>query len=303
MKFHGSRAEFAPMPAKFRGRVIRGCRVALLLVAAAAAFGPATGQAFTLITPTTKLFVNPTVGYTTSLVQVRATFQFGNGCPTPPTTFKFSFGGAALWTKAVSACNAATFIWDTGWSAYIKPPVQVKAGKYVIGVVVYLFTGATCPQGCSAQFTYTAVNPRPSPVSQPSPSQSASPSADCATGAATQGCPSPTSSSTACPVGTVNTGCPSPSASACPAAMLPPTGTGGWGDNAIAALMVGAAFPIAGLALFGPRPLWAAARRRRRLLMLFGLSALVAMTLSCDFPAVGQNSTPTPSTVSSCKAA
>jgi hypothetical protein len=281
------------MPAKFCGRIIRGCRVALLLVAAAAAFGPATGQAFTLITPTTKLFVNPAVGYTTSLVQVRATFQVAGGCPTPPTTFKFSFGGAPLWTKAVSACNAATFIWDTGWSAYIKPPVPVTAGKYVIGVVVYLFTGATCAQGCSAQFSYTAVNPRPSPVSQPSPSPSVSTSPDCATGAAA--CASPTTAtSPGCPAAAVTAVCSSPSAKACPAAMLPNAGTGGWGDNTIAALMVGSALPIAGLALFGPGPLWAFARRRRTVLVILGLSMLVTLTVSCDFPGI-QGSTPSPS--------
>jgi hypothetical protein len=282
------------MPVKFCGRVIRGCRVALLLVAAATAFGPATGQAFTLITPTTKLFVNPAVGYTTSLVQVRATFQLGGSCPTPPTTFKFSFAGAPLWTKAVSSCNAATFIWDTGWSAYIKPPVQVNAGKYVIGVVVYLYTGATCAQGCSAQFSYTAVNPRPSPVSQPSPSPPASASPDCATGAAA--CASPTTAtSPGCPAAAVTAVCPSPSAKACPAAMLPNSGTGGWGDNAIAALMVGSALPIAGLALFGPGPLWAFARRRRKLLVIFGLSMLMSLMVSCTFPAIGQGSTPSPS--------
>jgi hypothetical protein len=280
------------MPAKFCGRVIRGCRVALLLLAAAAAFGPATGQAFTLITPTTKLFVNPAVGYTTSLVQVRATFQFASGCPTPPTTFKFSFAGAPLWTKAVSVCNAATFVWDTGWSAYIKPPVQVKAGKYVIGVVVYLFNGSTCAQGCSAQFSYTAVNPRPSPVSQPSPSASTSP--DCATGAAA--CPSPTTAtSPGCPAAAVTAVCSSPSAKACPAAMLPNAGAGAWGDNTIAALMVGSALPIAGLALFGPGPLWAFARRRRTVLVILGLSMLVTLTVSCDFPGIGQGSTPSPS--------
>jgi hypothetical protein len=262
----------------------------IAIVGAALALIPYSAQAFTLITPTTKLFVNPTVGYTTSLVQVRATFQFGGTCPTPPTTFKFSFGGAPLWTKSVSACNASTFIWDTGWSAYIKPPVQVKAGKYVIGVVVYLFNGNTCAQGCSAQFSYTAVNPRPSPVAQPSPTPS----------------PTPTP---ACAVGAVIAGCASPSTTACPAAMLPRDGTGGWGDNAIAALMVGAALPLAGLALFGPGPLLAAARRRRLLLMLLGLSALLVLTLSCDFPGVGQTSSPTPSasasassTPSSCSA-
>jgi len=77
--------------------------------------------------------------------------------------------------------------------------------------------------------------------------------------------------------------------------MLPNAGTGGWGDNTLAALMVGSALPIAGLALFGPGPLWAFARRRRRLLVILGLSMLVTLTVSCDFPGI-QGSTPSPST-------
>ncbi len=77
--------------------------------------------------------------------------------------------------------------------------------------------------------------------------------------------------------------------------MLPPSGTGGWADTLIAAAMVGAAFPIAGLALIGPGSLWAAITRRRRLLMLFGLSALVVLTLSCDFPTVAGNPQTSPS--------
>jgi hypothetical protein len=66
--------------------------------------------------------------------------------------------------------------------------------------------------------------------------------------------------------------------------MLPNAGTGGWGDNTIAALMIGAALPIAGLALFGPQTLLAAAYRRRRFLMLFGLSAMAVLALNCTFP-------------------
>jgi len=90
--------------------------------------------------------------------------------------------------------------------------------------------------------------------------------------------------------------------------MLPPSGTGSFGDTLVAGLVVTAMLPIAGIALFGPGPLLAAARRRR-LLMLLGLSALVVLTLSCDFPAIGQNSTPSPSpsaspsTISACQAA
>ena len=48
--------------------------------------------------------------------------------------------------------------------------------------------------------------------------------------------------------------------------------------------MVLAVIPIAGLALFGPGPLWAAVGRRRRLLMLLGLSAVAAFTLNCTVP-------------------
>jgi len=92
--------------------------------------------------------------------------------------------------------------------------------------------------------------------------------------------------------------------------MLPDSGSGGWGDNTIAALMVGAALPIAGLAMFGPQTLLAAAHRRRRFLMLFGLSALVVLTLSCDFPTASNPQTSptadvtpsTASTPSSCSA-
>ena len=259
----------------------------MLLVAAAAALGPATGQAFTLISGTTKLYVNPAVGYTTSLVQVRATFKIGTACPAPPLTFRFTFDGKALWTKSVSACNASTFVWDTGWSPYTKPPVPVSAGQHVIGVGVYSNTNVLIPGG-TAQFAYTAVNPPASPVARPSPTPSPTPSPVCAVGAATAGCASP-------------------STAACPAAMLPNAGTGGWGDNLIAALMVGAALPVAGLALFGPQTLLAAAYRRRRFLMLFGLSAIAALALNCTFPTSSTSPTAqvTPSaasTPSSCSA-
>ena len=89
--------------------------------------------------------------------------------------------------------------------------------------------------------------------------------------------------------------------------MLPNAGTGGWGDNLIAALMVGAALPVAGLALFGPQTLLAAAYRRRRFLMLFGLSAIAALALNCTFPTSSTSPTAqvTPSaasTPSSCSA-
>ncbi len=165
------------MPANLRSRVIRGCRLALLLVAAAAAFGPATAQAFTLISGTTKMYVNPAVGYTTSYVQVRATFKFGTSCPPPPVSFRFTFDGKAFWTRSVSTCNASTFLWDTGWSPYTKPPVTVSAGQHVIAVGVYSNTNVLFPGG-TAQFAYTAVNPPASPVARPSPTPSPMPFAE-----------------------------------------------------------------------------------------------------------------------------
>src|SRR6266567_3529359 len=152
------------MPANLRSRVIRGCRLALLLVAAAAAFGPATAQAFTLISGTTKMYVNPAVGYTTSYVQVRATFKFGTSCPPPPVSFRFTFDSKAFWTRTVSA------------------------GQHVIAVGVYSNTNVLFPGG-TAQFAYTAVNPPASPVARPSPTPSPIPSPVCAVGAATAGCP------------------------------------------------------------------------------------------------------------------
>jgi len=257
------------MPPKFCGRVIRGCRVALLLIAAAAAFGPATGQAFTLI-PVVKLYVNPAAGYTTSLVQVHGTLKVGS-CSAAPVTFKFLFDSTPLWTKTVN-CNTTTVLWDTGWSPYIKPPVPPTVGKHLISVTAYSTTGSALG---TANYSYSIYAAPASPRTQPSPTPSPTPSPVCAVGAATAGCASP--STAACPVG-----------------MLPSAGTGGWGDNTIAALMVGAALPIAGLAIFGPQTLLAAAYRRRRFLMLFGLSALVALTLSCDFPTIAGNQQTSP---------
>jgi len=249
------------MPAKFLRRVMRGCRVALLVVAAAAAFGPATGQAFTLIPPVIKLYVNPTAGYTTSLVQVRGTVTVNGTCTGAPLNFNFLFDSKALWSRNVSACAGSA--WDTGLSPYKKPPVTPTVGKHVISLnVVNPSNGATIG---TASYTYSIYAAPASPRTQPTPSQVATPTQDCASGAAAVGCPSPT-------------------AQACPAAMLPSSGTGGWGDNTIAALMVGAALPIAGLAIFGPQTLLAAAYRRRRFLTLFGLSAISVLALNCTFP-------------------
>ena len=278
------------MPVNFYSRLVRGVRVAVALTAMAAAMSPAASQAFTLIAKT-QLYVNPNVGYTTSLVQVRAVHTSNAVACSTQLTFRFTFDSKALWTRSVASCNPNTFQWDTAFSAYLKPPVPATAGTHVIAVGVYTPRGVLAPGG-TAQFAYKTVNPPASPRTQPTPTPSPTPSPVCAVGAATPGCASP--STAACPVG-----------------MLPSAGTGGWGDNTITALMVGAALPIAGLAMFGPQTLLAAAYRRRRFLMLFGLSALVVLTLSCDFPTVGGNPHASPtadvtpstaSTPSSCSA-
>ena len=144
------------MPAKFLRRVMRGCRVALLVVAAAAAFGPASGQAFTLIPPVTKLYVNPTAGYTTSLVQVRGTVTVNGTCTGAPLNFNFLFDSKALWSRNVSACTGSA--WDTGWSPYKKPPVTPTVGKHVISLnVVNPSNGATIG---TASYTYSIYAPR-----------------------------------------------------------------------------------------------------------------------------------------------
>ena len=250
------------MPAKFS----RALRAGVVLLAATCALGPAASQAFTLINPpVVKLFINPKVGYTTSYVQVRGTLGFGSppACPVgaapPPTlTFKFYFDAPAIWSRNAN-CNTATGTWDTGYSPYLKPPVAPTVGTHVIYLKVF---NAGTQVGTTAQNLYTIVRPPASPVqTQPSPSPSPPPS-------------------------------PSSTNASCPAAMLPPAGTGSWGDNMIAGLVVAAVLPIAGLTMFGPGTLLAFARRRRRLLMLLGISALTALTLSCT--TVAQKPIPAP---------
>jgi len=252
------------MPAKFS----RALRAGVVLVAAVCALGPATGQAFTLIQPTTKLFLVPKSGYPTTYIQVRGTLQFGSnpcaaGVPPAPLAFNFYFDAAAIWSKTVVCVNSPTVgIWNTGNSPFIKPP-NPSVGNHVVYLKV--INPANGVQTGAAQSAYTIFNPPASPVPSPSPS------------------PPPTPSSTGCAVGAATTACPtsSPSNAACPAAMLPPSGTGSWGDNLVAGLVVAAVLPLAGLTIFGPGTLLAFARRRRRLLLLIGLSALTALTLSC----------------------
>jgi hypothetical protein len=287
MNLNLARSQSSPMPRRTLP-AFAAARVAIAVTAIAVALSPAASQAFTLVPPVVKLYVNPKAGYTTSLVQVRGTTTVNGTCTGVPLTFNFLFDSKALWSRNVSSCTAGA--WDTGWSAYQKPPVPPTVGSHFVSLMVI---NGTATIG-TALYAYSIYPAPASPRTQPTPTPTTSPT---------------TAASPDCPVGAVTAGCPSPSATACPAAMVPKAGTGGWGDNTIAALMVGAALPIAGLALFGPGPLWAAVGRRRRLLTLFGLSALVVLTLSCDFPGVGQNSTPTPSpaaspsTLSACTAA
>lgn len=231
--------------------------------------GAGNAQAFTIIPPVAKLYVNPKAGYTTSVVQVRGTATVNNTCTGTQLSFNFFFDGTALWNRSVSTCTANT--WDTGWSPYRTPAVPRTVGKHTI--TLNLVNPANGAVVATASYVYSIYQAPASPQTQPSPS--------------TQ--PSPTTSPSAdtspsCPPGAVKAGCPSPSAAACPAAMLPPPGTGGWADDLIAGAMVVAVIPVAGLALFGPGPLWAAVSRRRRLLMLLGLSAVAAFTLNCTFP-------------------
>jgi hypothetical protein len=215
---------------------------------------PAT--AFTLI-GATKLYVNPNAGYTTSLVQVRATYSLGS-CTAATVTFAFLFDSKTFWNTSAK-CNTSSAVWDTGWSQYIKPPSPPTVGTHTIVVDSY---GPTGGQVGTAKFTYKVYPAPASPSPKASPSPSPSPSPDCAT--------------------TPAAGCPSPTASSCPATgALPPPGSGGLVDNLIAAAMVAAVLPIVGLAFFGPVQLFSAIRRRRRILTLIGLSLLVLATLSC----------------------
>src|SRR5438309_2069852 len=152
----------------------------------------------------------------------------------------------------ISDCNRTTFLWDTGWSAYIKAPVTPTVGSHKIVVTVY--SGSTGLPGGAASFTYrvyqapSSPSPRQSPISTPSPM------------------PSPIAS---------------PSSSTCTTTgALPPSDSGSLVDNLIAGAMVASVLPIIGFAIFGTSPLLAITRRRR-LLKLLGLTLFLAATLSC----------------------
>ena len=253
--------------------VRRSVRLTVLLTALLAAIGPSAADAFTLVG--TQLFVNPKAGYTTSLVQVRAT-QKASGCPGTTFKFQFYFDSKPLWAKSVSACNTSTFTWDTGLSPYIKPPVSPTVGAHVVSVQVCC--AATGGLIGSANYTYRIYPAPTTPQAAASPTQAA-----------------------VTPSQTVA----SPSSSSCPVAALPAAGTGSFGDTLIAGLVMFSVIPIVGLALIGPAPLLAAARRRRKLLMLLGLSALAALTLSCA-SSVSEQPTPaalvSPASSPSCSA-
>jgi len=226
---------------------MRILRLAAVVAVAVAGLTPTSAAAFTLIQPVIKLYVNPSAGYTTSLVQVRGTMTFPGGpCTATPETFNFTFDSKALWSKTVASCNASTKLWDTGWSPYKVPPVPRTVGNHSIALTVGTVT---------VKYTY-AIYAVPSTRTSPSPAPS----------------PSAGASQT-------------PGASPCPVAAAvppppPPPGTGGFVDNLIAGAMVAAVLPILGLALFGPSQVLAAVGRRRRVLGLLGLGLLLAATLS-----------------------
>ena len=269
--------------------MFRALRLAVAAAVLVVAASPATAHAFTLI-QTTKVTVTPTAGYPTSTFKLNGhTSPCGNG----PFTYTFYFDTNIylLWNTSVGACNASAY--DTGLSPSLAPP----SGLNTVGAhqIILNFSDAIGGSG-SVTTTYTINNPPPPPP-KPSPSRPPPPppSPVRQSPPSTQPSTSPsTAASPNCPVGAVTAGCPSPSANACPAAMLPSAGTGGWADNLIAAAMVGAALPIAGLAMFGPQTLLAAAYRRRRFLTLFGLSAMAVLALNCTFPTTASNPQTTP---------
>ena len=266
--------------------MLRGFRLTIAAVALVAAASPATAHAFTLIAAA-KVTVAPASGLPTAAFTVDG--QYGPGPCTIPLAFAFYFDTTInfLTSRTVSACNASR-IYDTGNIGGVVPPPSDNApGAHQVILIVTDTGGNPMPNGTNtAAYTVNAPPPpppKPTPSRQPppppSPVRQSPPSTQPSTSPSTAASPN-------CPAGAVTPGCPSPSAQACPAAMLPRAGTGGWGDNAIAALMVGAALPIAGLAMVGPGTLLAAAYRRRRFLILFGLSAMAVLALNCTFPTV-----------------
>ncbi|HET7466258.1 MAG TPA: hypothetical protein VFL29_06310 [Candidatus Dormibacteraeota bacterium] len=256
----------------------RAARMVITAAAVVLAASPAAAHAFTLI-QTTKVTVTPTSGYPTAAFRVDGrTSPCGNG----PFTYTFYFDSnlVLLWNTSVGACVSNAY--DTGLSPNLVPPNGFNA----VGAHTIILTFSDANGGSGTTTTaYTINNPPPPPRPSPKPSPSAVRSSPPTTQPSPSTTPS-TATSPNCPPGAVTAGCPSPTPSnaTCPAAMLPPPGTGGWADNLIAGAMVLAVIPIAGLALFGPGPLWAAVNRRRRLLTLLGLSVVAVLTLNCTFP-------------------
>ena len=236
----GSR-QFGGGRATIRTNLKRVRALAIVVVLGALVASAMPANAFTLVQPTLGLFVNPKVGYTTSLVQVRGTLTFKGGpCTATPETFTFTFDTKALWSRTVAACNPGTLLWDTGWSSYLVPPVPRTVGTHTIKMTI-----ATA----SATFAYGIVAAPASPRPKPSPS------------------PSPSASQSA-----------TPCTAAVP---LPPAGTGGFVDNFIAGAMVAAVLPLLALTLFGPTQIFAAVGRRRRELYVLGFGLLMLGTFSC----------------------
>lgn len=254
----------------------RVLRIAGVLALLAWALAAANAQAFTLIGGA-KVTVSPTSGYPSTGFKVTGTYGAACG-PTYYFNFYFDSTLNLIWT---SPGTCATNLFTAGPSPSIPPPdPSVKAHTIIVNVTDannQLLTGG------SATTPYTIVSPPPPPP-PPSPRPAPSP-------VSTTPPPQPSPSPSPSPISSPSPS-PSPASAACPAAMLPPAGTGSWGDNLIAGLVVAAVVPLAGLAVFGPGMLLAFARRRRRLLMLIGLTALTALTLSCT--TIANSGHPTP---------
>src|SRR5713101_7467532 len=249
MNFKPAHAKFVPMPSQFwgpaPGRIFLGAvTVAILLAASSAAFRPIPSQAFTIIGcgTSSKVTVSPTSG------QKSAGFTADGLCSPAPCgqalTFNFYWDSTStqFWSITNSTCNAAG-TYDTGPSpGFVPPAADNGVGTHKVLLNILNSAGAIVTNG-SLSTSYSINSPPPPP---PSPTRSQAQSSP------TQTRQTPTSTSTSdCNATPTLAGCPSPSTKACPAAALPPTGTGGWGDNTIAALMVGSVIPIAGLAIFG----------------------------------------------------
>jgi len=292
MNLNAAHAQFAPM--------FRALRVAPVVALFAWTMAGINAQAFTLVA-TAKVTVTPASGLPTAAFVVDG--QYGQGPCTVPLQFAFYFDTTINFMSAttVTACNASR-VYDTGNISEVPPASDNAPGPHQV-ILIVTDAGTPMPQGsATAAYTINAPPPppRPSPSKPPPPPPSPVRQSPPSTHPSTSPSTSPsTDASPNCPPGAVTAGCPSPTAKACPVGLLPAPGTGGWADNLIAGAMVLTVFPIAGLALFGPGPLWAAAYRRRKFLTLFGLSAMSVLVLNCTFPTASNPQTSaTPSVVS-----